>query len=273
MLGALYSAITGMDAASTGMDAIGNNIANVNTCAYKGQTVSFASIFSEGVSILGGAAGNEEGKGVQVVGLNSVWEQGAMESTLNPTDVAIQGNGFFRVVEDGLTTSYTRAGQFRYNENYELCDPNGRIVQGYLTDPSTGVAATGAVVGIDVDHLTHNNVIIESNGHITGENSVGSREFLYQMAIFDFPNTDGLIKVSGSLYQESNDSGAPLYADGQVSGTNGAGVIHNNHLEMSNVDLAREFVKLITTQKAFQANSRVISSSSDMLTEVINIIR
>jgi len=274
MLGAMYSAITGMDAASVGMDAIGNNIANVNTTAFKSQTVSFASIFSESVSILGGHAGNEEGKGVQVVGLNSVWEQGALESTLNPTDVAIQGNGDFRVVEDGTETYYTRSGQFRYNENYELCDPEGRIVQGYVCDSSTGAANTSAVVAIDVDHTTHTNILIGADGQIKGDNiGTGATEYLFQMAVFDFPNVDGLRKMTGSLYQESNDSGTPLFATGNVSGDNGAGKIHNNHLEMSNVDLAREFVHLITTQKAFQANSRVISSSSDMLTEVINIIR
>ncbi len=276
MLGAMYSAITGMDAAATSMDAIGNNIANVSTTAYKSQTVSFGAIFSEGVSILGGHAGNEEGKGVQVVGLNSVWEQGALESTANGTDVCIQGDGFFRVVEDDGSAYYTRAGQFRYNDDYELVDPEGRIVQGFLCDSTTGVATTGAgtVVSIDTDALatSYSNISIASDGHITGETSVGTREYLYQIAVFDFPNIDGLRKVSGTMYAESTaDSGA--VTAGEVSGTNGAGEIHNNHLEMSNVDLAREFVNLIVSQKAFQANSRVISSSTDMLTEVINILR
>ena len=272
MLGSLNSAITGMDAASEGMNVIGNNIANVNTAAFKGGSISFASIYSDSVSILGGHSGNEEGKGVQVVALSSVWEQGALESTMNPTDMALQGDGFFQVVENGANTYYTRAGQFRYDQDYRLTDPNGRVVQGFAFD-AAGVLDTTVNVPIDIDETTYTDIRIESDGIITGDDGTGTRFDLYQVAIFGFPNIDGLKKVSGSLYEESSDSGAPLYATGSIAGTNGAGEIHNNHLEMSNVDLAREFVDLIVIQKAFQANSRVISSSADMLTEVINIIR
>ena len=273
MLGALYSSITGMDAASEGMNVIGNNVANVNTAGFKGGTISFASIYSDSVRTLGGRAGNEEGKGVQVVGLSSIWEQGALESTMNPTDLAIQGNGFFQVVENGTDTYYTRAGQFRYDNQYRLTDPQGRIVQGFQFDVATGIVDTSSNVPIDIDEATYDDIRIESDGIITGDDGTGTRVSLYQVSVFDFPNIDGLRKVSGSLYEESIDSGPPLYANGSLSGTNGAGVVQNNHLEMSNVDLAREFVDLIVTQKAFQANSRVISSTAEMLTEVINIMR
>ena len=272
MLGSLYSGITGMDAAGASMDVIGNNIANVNTCAFKSGSISFASLYAESVSILGGRTGNEEGKGVQVVALNSVWEQGALESTMNPTDLAITGEGFFKVVEDGLHDYYTRAGQFRYDESSNLTDPEGRIVQGFTCDSSTGVAVTSANVDISIP-AGYTNVQLESNGHVTGENAAGDREYLFQVAIFNFPNNEGLRKVSGNLYEESEGSGPPTYAFGNVSGENGAGKVSNNHLEMSNVDLAREFVDLIVSQRAFQANSRVISSSAEMLQEVINIIR
>jgi len=273
MIGALYTGITGMDAAGTAMEVIANNVANVNTPAFKGGTVSFASIYSDSVS-MGSQAGNEKGRGVQVVGLGSSWEQGNLESTMNPTDLAIQGDGFFRVVEDGTSQYYTRAGQFSYDVDSRLTDPDGRIVQGYACDPLTGAANTASVVDIDIDASTHTNINFGSDGLITGENlATGSIENLFQVALFDFANIDGLKKVTGNLYQESADSGSPLYANGQVSGPDGPGVIVKNSLEMSNVDLAREFVDLIVTQKAFQANSRVISSSSEMLTEVINIIR
>lgn len=272
MLGSLYSGITGMDAAAASMDVIGNNIANVNTAAFKSGNISFASLFSESVSILGGRTGNEEGKGVQVVALNSIWEQGALESTMNPTDLSLTGDGFFKVVENGLFDYYTRAGQFRYDESYNLTDPEGRIVQGFDCDSSTGVALTSANVDIQIPS-GYSDVKIESNGHITARNSAGDREYLFQVAVFNFPNNEGLRKVSGNLYEESEYSGDPLYAAGNVSGENGAGKVSNNHLEMSNVDLAREFVDLIISQRAFQANSRVISSSAEILQEVINIIR
>lgn len=268
-----------MDAAAASMDVIGNNIANVNTCAFKSGSICFASVFAESVSILGGEAGNEEGKGVQVVGLNSIWEQGALESTMNPTDLSITGEGFFQVHEQTSATTYetyyTRAGQFRYDENYYLTDPEGRIVQGFLCDSSTGVATTtGAGANVDIQIPTnYTDARIEANGHITAVNSAGTREYLYQVAVFNFPNNEGLKKVTGNLYEESANSGAPLFPYGNISGENGAGKVNNNHLEMSNVDLAREFVDLIVSQRAFQANSRVIGSSAEMLQEVINIVR
>lgn len=271
MLGALYSGITGLDAASEGMNVIGNNIANVNTAGFKGGTISFASIYSDSVRTLGGRSGNEEGNGVRIAGLSSIWEQGALESTMNPTDMAIQGNGFFQVVENGTDTYYTRAGQFRYDNQYRLTDPQGRIVQGF--EFVGGVVDTTSNVPIDINEAIYDDIRIESEGIITGDDGTGTRVNLYQVSVFDFPNIDGLRKVSGSLYEESIDSGPPLYANGSLSGTNGAGEVQNNHLEMSNVDLAREFVDLIVTQKAFQANSRVISSTAEMLTEVINIMR
>lgn len=273
MIGAMYIGITGMNAAGEAMDVTANNVANVNTPGFKSGTVSFASIYSESIS-LGGQPGNEEGRGVKVLGYGSVWEQGNLESTMNPTDLAIQGSGFFRVVEDATSDYYTRAGQFNYDADYRLTDPDGRVVQGYACDPLTGLADTSAVVDIDIDELTYGDIKFESDGLITAENiAAGLRENLFQVAVFDFPNNDGLRKVTGNLYQETADSGALIYANGQISGTNGAGEIMKNHLEMSNVDLAREFVDLIVTQKAFQANSRVISSTSEMLSEVINIIR
>ncbi len=277
MLGALYTGITGMDAAATSMEVIGNNIANVNTAAFKTGTISFASVFSENIGALGISSGNEEGKGVRVVGLNSVWEQGALESTMNPTDMSITGEGFFQVQEltasGTRSTYYTRAGQFRYDEQYRLVDPQGRLVRGFDCDPATGVAITSGNVDIDIDETIYTDARIETDGHVSAELSDGTREYLFQVAVFDFPSNEGLRKVTGNLYQESLDSGPPLFANGSVSGENGAGKVKNNSLEMSNVDLAREFVDLIISQRAFQANSRVISSTSDMLTEVINIIR
>lgn len=279
MLGALYSGITGMDTAATSMDVIGNNIANVNTSAFKTGDVNFASIYSETVSALGGKAGNEEGKGVLVHGLSTAWEQGALETTLRPTDLSITGEGFFQVVEDegtaSETTYYTRAGNFSWDKEYYLCDPSDRRVQGYAsTDVTNAVADTTANISIQIDSTTHTDPRIESNGWVTAENSSnGHRDNLFQVSIFNFPSQDGLRKVTGNLYEESNDSGSPISATGNPPGTNGAGVVNTNSLEMSNVDLARQFVDLIVAQRTFQANSRVISSSAEILQEVINIIR
>ncbi|SPD72695.1 putative Flagellar basal-body rod protein FlgG [uncultured Desulfobacterium sp.] len=279
MLGALYTGITGMDAAATNMDVIGNNIANANTSAFKSSDVNFAAVYSETLVSIGGKAGNEEGKGVQVVGLKSAWEQGALETTQNSTDLSITGDGFFQVVEaDGTSseaTYYTRAGQFRWDNEYYLVDPSDRRVQGYLaTDVTNAVFDTSANVAIQIDQTTHSEPRIESNGWVTARNSsTGNRDYLYQVAIFNFPSNDGLRKVTGNLFEETTDSGQPTSATGNPPGQNGAGKVNTNSLEMSNVDLARQFVDLIVAQRAFQANSRVISSSAEILQEVINIIR
>ncbi len=274
MLGALNASITGMDAAEMGMDVIGNNIANVNTAAFKAGTVSFASIYSDTVSVLGGSAGNELGKGVQVVALSSIWEQGSPETTMNPTDCAINGDGFFQVHDSTSATYYTRAGQFEWNEDGDLVDPENRVVYGYDWDATAGAADQSANVPISVDRTIFSDIKIEGEGIITALNSgTGTRDNLFQMALFDFPSIDSLRKVTGNLYEETNESGAPISATGNPPSDNGMGSLATNKLEASNVNLAREFVKLIVTQKAFQANSRVIGSSSDMLTEIINIIR
>lgn len=273
MLGSLYTGITGMDAAAASMDVIGNNIANVNTCAFKSGSISFASVFADTINTLGGESGNEEGKGVQVVGINSVWEQGALETTMNPTDLSITGDGFFKVIQNQTESYYTRAGQFRYDENYYLVDPDGRRVQGFTTSSSGVPLTSSAPVDIQIDTSTYTDPRIEADGHITAELSDGTRTHLFQVAVFNFSNNEGLRKVTGNLYEESSQSGPPIYVNGNVSGENGAGTVNNNNLEMSNVNLAREFVHLIVSQRAFQANSRVISSSADMLKEVINIIR
>jgi len=285
MLGCLYSGITGMDAAAESMNVIGNNIANVNTCAFKSGTISFASVFAESVSILGNQPGNEEGKGVQVVALNSVWEQGALESTMNSTDLSITGEGFFRV-DEAITSSeeeiyFTRAGQFTWDDEYYLIDYAGRRVQGYMCwDSSSETAITDptawTIGDIQIDPAMFNNCMdiqMSTNGSITAVHTSGGVEELvdlYQIALYTFPNNEGLRKVTGNLYQETNSSGPP---SDNIPGENDSGKVNNNHLEMSNVDLAREFVDLIISQRAFQANSRVIGSSSEMLQEIINIMR
>ncbi len=284
MLGSMYSAITGLNAASTGMDAIGNNIANVNTTAFKAARAHFASIFSDSVSILGGSPGNEEGKGVQTVAISSDWGQGAMNSTMNQEDLAIDGAGFFGL-NDGVVadtaTHYTRSGHFGWDGTGMLANTDGFIVQGFV------YTAAGATDTIDLTNIDDIDVSVTGypdgagnaltdiqmgpDGVISGYDSdLTRRRDMYKVVVYNFSDIDSLTKISGSLYEDTTESGAPVAYE---SGDSGVGAIKYNHLEMSNVDLASEFVNLIVTQKAFQANSRVISSSSEMLQEVINIVR
>jgi flagellar hook protein FlgE len=147
------------------------------------------------------------------------------------------------------------------------CTSSADLTNGGYT--LTGVTTSSGVFPINVSGATYSDPQVGTDGFVTVESTNG-RMPLFQVAICTFPNNEGLIKTTGNLFEMSNDSGNAVIGQ---PGQNGAGKVNNNHLEMSNVDLAREFVDLIVAQRSFQANSRVISSSADMLQEVINIIR
>ncbi len=261
MIGALYTAISGIAASQEDLSVISNNIANVNTTAYNSEDACFGTIYNETIAVQGGVSLTEQGTGVQIVGISTSWEQGSLESTSNQTDLAISGDGFFGV-SDGTTTYYTRAGDFGFDADYNLVNSSGYVVQGSNID-------TGAVENIAIPD-GYSDLLIEADGSISAVNAAGEREDLYSISIYDFPNVDGLMKLSGNMYEATDSSGEPVST---TSGQSGVGSILNCSLEMSNVDLATEFVDLVVAQKAYQANSRVISTTSDLLDEIINIVR
>jgi flagellar hook protein FlgE len=279
MIGSLYTGISGLNANSSAMTAIGDNIANVNTTAFKSTTVNFANVLNQS---LNGFTGDELGAGVEVHGLSANWDQGSLEDTSNPTDLAINGEGFF-ILHDrttGANEYYTRAGQFTFNLNGYLVNPSGFYLQGYdyagaaaLPDPLPNP------VDIQVTNLDkYRNIEVSSEGILTGVwvgdtdavHTAGTRENLFKVALADFPNIWGLAKMGGNLYSETVESGPAVKGEPK---TLSLGTIAPQQLEMSNVDLARCFVDMIKTQRAFQANSRVISSSDEILQELINLKR
>lgn len=268
MIGSLYTAISGLGANTDAMTVIGDNIANVSTPGFKGSSTLFANIMNES---LGGGSGSNPGAGVSVAGISEQWNQGSLEPTGNPTDLAISGRGFFQVREGGATGTnlyYTRAGNFSFDATGYLINPDGLLVQGY---PYTGGVLSGTAANIQVNTGTHNSISIETDGIITGVNSTtGTRENLWQVTLADFSNLQGLSKKGGNLYSESIASGTPTLS---TSGNSGVGVINTGNIEKSNVDLASEFTKLIVTQKAFQANAKVITTSDEILTALIQAKR
>ncbi len=142
MIGSLYAGITGLSANSTAMSIIGDNIANVNTTAFKSNRASFANILSQS---LGGSSGNEIGRGVQFTGQNALWTQGTLENTSSPTDFAINGRGFFVMRDENGNDYYSRAGSFKFDKNGSLVDPNGYVVQGYEVDNSGNLGPVGDI--------------------------------------------------------------------------------------------------------------------------------
>jgi flagellar hook protein FlgE len=415
MIGSLFAGISGLNVNSKALTVIGDNIANVNTTAFKSNRSSFANILSQS---LAGTGASEIGRGVEFWGITPMWSQGSVENTANPTDMAINGAGFFVLRDNANSEFYTRAGDFTFDRDGYLINPDGLFVQGYevttvaadgtmtlgniqdinvpgqsttpphasstftvdvnldagadvldtysstvivydslgngipvtltfekqavnswdvsvsvpagtVTDPATDVVidvanytfdgADGSLLNnadpqitlsdlisgaddlvlvwdlVDAAGVTHGDltqyaspstttfqtqdgypsgvlrgVSVDEFGVVTGSYSNGQLTPLYQVLLADFPNYYGLSKMGKNLYAESRDSGQPL--DG-VPQSGRLGSISPSAIEMSNVDLAQEFVKMITTQRAFQANSRVITASDEILAELINIKR
>ncbi|UCD77007.1 MAG: flagellar hook protein FlgE [Desulfobacterales bacterium] len=409
MIGSLFAGISGLNANSTAMTVIGDNIANVNTTAFKANRSMFANVLSQS---LGGSINNGIGRGVEFWGTSPLWTQGSLENTANPTDLAINGKGFFIVQDDAGSNYYTRAGQFYLDDAGDMVNPDGMYVQGYQIDSSGNLGSLTAIsipgerisppsatteisFDINLDSQTATNgtystsqsvfdslgnaipltltftkqaaaqtwavaasvpapngpvtiggnptatitfdsagnltapaadqavsivlangastplaitwdlydasgtsldditgfasqssttfqyqdgyasgvlrgISVDEDGVVTAAYSNGQLTPTYQIALADFPSYDGLTKLGKNLYAESLQSGQPMPG---VAGNGRLGSITASAIEMSNIDLAQEFVKMITTQRAFQANSRVITTSDEILSELINIKR
>jgi flagellar hook protein FlgE len=416
MIGSLFAGISGLNANAKAMTVIGDNIANVNTTAFKANRSSFANLLSQSLT---GAGNGDIGRGVEFWGTSATWSQGNVEATASPTDLAINGKGFF-ILQDGSGLNfYSRAGEFAFDRAGDLVNPDGLYVQGYevtavaadgslslgnisninipgestappnatteftvdinldaravatdtystnlsvfdslgnaipmtltftkqvalntwtagvsvpatvadpadvsITNSTLTFSTTGGLVGGGSDPvIAVNNLLtgasplsvtwdifniatpsvsngdinqyasastttfqvqngyssgalrgvdVDEEGVVTGIYSNGQLTPLFQVALADFANYGGLQKLGQNLYQESRASGQALPGSPQ-DGTLGA--INPQTIEMSNVDLAQEFVKMITTQRAFQANARVITTSDEILSELINLKR
>ncbi len=418
MIGSLFAGVVGLNVNSTAMTVIGDNIANVNTTAFKSNRSSFSNILS--TSLAGSSLNSDVGRGVQFQGTTPSWTQGSIENSSSPTDMAINGSGFFILQDGGGTNYFSRAGEFHFDRNGDMVNIGGLYVQGYevtgtnpdgslilgaitninspgqstsppsdttslsvdvnldsdtvalgtyastmtvydslgnqialtltftkaaappntwtasvsvpagtVTDPATDINITNATLTFDafgnltagagdpiitIDDLisgandmsitwdvydaalnsngdltqysspssttfqtqngypsgTLRGVAVDESGIVTGSYSNGQLTPLFQLVLGDFASYYGLTKMGKNLYAESLASGPALYGTPQ-SGRLGS--ISTSSIEMSNVDLAQEFVKMITTQRAFQANSRVITTSDEILSELINLKR
>ncbi|OIQ09818.1 flagellar hook-basal body complex protein [Neomoorella thermoacetica] len=266
MMRSLYSGVSGLRTHQTRMDVIGDNIANVNTVGFKRSAVTFKDVFYQ--TLRGGSAGNSGGTGMggtnpQQIGLgvtlgsiDVVHTQGAAASTGNGTDLMIQGDGFFQVKDSTGKIYYTRAGNFHFDDSGNLVTPDGFIVQGNNNgDINIGTNVTS--YSID----KYGNVYI--NGSTTPTN---------QIQLARFSNPSGLVKVGSNLYIDSSSAGT---ATKNVAGSTDFPntTIIPSALEMSNVDLAQEFTDMIITERGFQANARTITTSDQMLQELVNLKR
>lgn len=261
MLGALHTAATGMDAMQTNVDNIANNMANVNTTAYKKGTADFQDLYYQNIRAPGTQVsadsnlptGVQVGVGVKTASVHKEFTMGAAKPTGNQNDMMINGDGFFSVIKENGETVYTRDGSFKVDGTGRVMTSNGHLLQPPLTIPPNSTGFNVSPTGI-----------------VTSTDDKGKESQIGQVEIASFMNPAGLLAIGGNEYQVSESSGAPV--QGQP-GSNGLGVIMQRQLEASNVNIVTEMVNLIQAQRAYEMNSKVMSTADQMLQVSTNVVK
>jgi flagellar hook protein FlgE len=274
MLRSLFAGISGLRSNQTALDVVGNNIANANTTGFKSSNVVFqdtlAQMLTSGSAPVAGDQGGTNpiqiGLGVSVGGMTTNFGQGAAQVTGRVTDLMIEGDGFF-VVERNGEKLYTRAGAFNFDAQGQLVTLDGDLVLGSNEQP---IDIEGMAEG-DTKELI--SLSIGNDGKIKAiyaNDADGLPDDVATLAIATFANPDGLEKVGDTAFRPGASSGNAVIG---APGDGRNGMIRSSALEMSNVDLAAEFTNLIIAQRGFQATSRVITTSDQVLEELVNIKR
>lgn len=266
MIRSMYSGVSGMKGFQTKLDVIGNNIANVNTVGFKKSRVMFQDILSQKVGSESGpsdARGSinpkQVGLGSNVASIGVVHSVGSPMSTGLTSDLSIEGDGFF-VVLDGEDNKYlTRAGNFE------------RDVDGFLVNPQGMKLLDSAGAPIKIERETVVSYSIGPDGTVTTVDDQQQVEELSQIGIVTVSNPGGLEKIGGSLYKATLASGNVEMEPTDATTANSK--VISGQLEMSNVDLSEEFTEMIVAQRGFQANSRIITTSDSILEELVNLKR
>ncbi|MDU4092952.1 MAG: flagellar basal-body rod protein FlgG [Pantoea sp.] len=254
MMHALWIAKTGLEAQQTNMDVITNNLANVSTNGFKRQRAVFEDLLYQTLRQPGAQSseqttipsGLQIGTGVRPVATERIHSQGGMTQTSNAKDVAISGQGFFQVLLPDGTTAYTRDGAFQIDQNGQLVTANGYPIQPAITLPQDAGTLT---VGSD-------GLVSVTQAGQTAPQQIG------QLTLATFINDSGLESIGENLYRETQSSGAP---NESTPGMNGAGTLKQGYVETSNVNVAEELVNMIQTQRAYEINSKAVTTSDQML--------
>lgn len=261
----LYTAATGMQSLETKLDVIANNLANVNTVAFKKDRANFEDLFYKN-EVLPGALdnagqptpiGTHIGLGVKVSGTQTDFVQGAFQQTNRELDVAIEGRGFFQVTDPSGEILYTRAGNFSVNANNQLV--LGSASTGRLLEPAISVPQDTVGIVINPD----GRVMVQQAG-------TPQLQQVGQLQMAMFINPEGLLKKGENLYGQTDASNAPITGN---PGQQGFGVLRQNMLEASNVEPVQELIDLITTQRSFELNSQCIQAGDQILQLISNLRR
>jgi flagellar basal-body rod protein FlgG len=257
MLRALNAAATGMAAQQLNIDVIANNMANVNTTGFKKSRAEFQDLLYQTLRAPGGQSGNgaslpsgiQVGLGVRTVATQALHVQGAMKQTGSSLDVAIEGNGFFQVMRPNGDVAFTRAGNLK-------TDADGRLVtnDGFAIEPAITIPPDSTSISISATGLVS---VVQPGSQNAVE--VG------QLQLANFANPGGLLEMGRSMYQATNASGQAIVVN---PGEGGVGTVAQGFLEGSNVEVVNEMIDLISSQRAYEVNQRVIQAADEMLSRV-----
>jgi flagellar basal-body rod protein FlgG len=260
MIQSLYAGATGMEAQQLNLNNIANNIANANTNGFKRQKIEFQDLLYQKPRTAGADVGNgnilptgvEIGNGTRVVATSKIFSQGTLKQTQNKLDLAIEGDGFFQVLRPDGSFAYSRDGALKQDSNGRVVTSDGLIVQGFAPVPQ------GA---------TQVDISPEGNGQYSGP---GLAPVPFTIQLTRFNNPSGLRSLGNNLYEETNSSGAPQQG---AAGIQGMGKIMQYFVEQSNVNVVEEMVNMIQAQRAYELNSKAITTSDEMLSQLANLKR
>jgi flagellar basal-body rod protein FlgG len=255
----LYSAATGMEAQQLNLNAIANNLANVNTPGFKRSKIEFQDLLYQKPRAVGSDSGSgniiptgiEVGNGSRVASSSKLFTQGQLSSSGEKLDLAIQGDGFFEIQRTDGTTGYTRDGSFKLNAQGQVVTTDGLPVLSGFQNIPVGASIT-----------------ISENGQVSVESASGTQSF--RLTMTRFANPSGLRSMGGNIYEETAASGTPETGN---PGEQGFGTTLQGYIEGSNVNIVEEMVALIIAQRAYEINSKSIQTSDEMLQNVANMKR
>src|SRR5947208_2675524 len=253
MIRALYSAASGMSAQEMSVDNIAHNLANANTVGFKARQLQFQDLLYQTVVQPGAAAGSQTvvptglqiGLGTRAASNEIVLTQGTLSNTSNPLDVAIQGNGFFQIRRASGELAYTRAGSFHLDREGNFVTLDGEALEPQITIPKEAQSVTIANDGT-VSFVMPNQTAAQQAG---------------QIQLADFQNPAGLNSIGRNLYMPTTASGDPVI--GTPGGQEGMGALLQGYSEQSNVSVVEEFINLIVSQRAYEANSKVVKAADE----------
>lgn len=261
MIRALYSAGSGLNAQQMSIDNIAHNLANANTAGFKARRTQFQDLLYQSFLQPGASAGAQTvipsglqlGLGTRPAANSIIFSQGSFQQTNNPLDVVIQGKGFFQIRRTDGTIAYTRAGNFQLDRDGNLVSANGDAVEPQIT-----LNAQAQSITIAQDGTVSYTLPGQTNAQIAG-----------QLQLANFTNPGGLNSVGNGLFLPTDASGDPTL--GNPGGQEGMGTLQQGYVEASNVSVVEEFINMITSQRAYEANTKVVKAADEMYQQVNNV--